>query len=194
MIYHVIGLILLLIGCCHLITGVHVYDINIIRSLQKAFRSKPWLPFFQDIWSFGRTSFTLTILILFTAASWKIGIVALTLFLIIVGIEQIIKMVFKRSRPFETHQDIRMLQPNEPVDPSFPSGDALRVWYLALIFPAIIDGSVFYLLAGVILAVLVSLGRTVMGVHYSSDVIAGTGLGFIGAGTTIWLWNILGLI
>ena len=194
MIYQIIGLGLLLIGCVHLINSYYEFETNLVRSLQNAIHRKPWLPFFQDIWSFGRTSFALTTLILFTAASWELGSLALLIFLIIVGIEQIIKMIFKRSRPFETHQDIKMLQPIKPHDPSFPSGDALRVWYLALILPAVVGNSVFFLIAGIILAIFVSLGRTVMGVHYPSDVIAGIGLGFIGAGTSIWLWNILGLL
>ena len=86
-----------------------------------------------------------------------------------------------------------MLQPIKPQDPSFPSGDALRVWYLALIIPTAFGDSGIFLVAGIILAILVSMGRMVMGVHYPSDVTAGMGLGFIGAGTSIWLWFILGL-
>ena len=194
MIYQIIGLVFLLISCAHLWGGVTAIDAKFVRSLQKTFHGKPWLSIYQDIWFFGRTSFTLVMLILFIAVSWKMGGAALLLFLMIVGIEQIIKVIFKRSRPFETHQDIRMLQPIKPHDPSFPSGDALRVWYLVLIFPAAFGGPGIFLTSGIILAILVSLGRIVMGVHYPSDVIAGTGLGFLGAGTLIWLWSILGLL
>lgn len=193
MIYQMIGLVLLLISTTHIVESIDAMDTQLTRSLQKTFHKKPWLPFFQDIWSFGRTSFALISLLLFTAASWKKGGVGLLLFLIIIGIEQIIKMIFKRSRPFVAHQDIRMLQPIKPQDPSFPSGDALRVWYLALIIPTAFGDSGIFLVAGIILAILVSMGRMVMGVHYPSDVTAGMGLGFIGAGTSIWLWFILGL-
>jgi membrane-associated phospholipid phosphatase len=194
MIYQLIGLFFLVFGCAHIFNNLKTVDTSTVRSLQNTFDQKPWLQIFQDIWFFGRTSFTLTTLVLFTAVSWKMGSAAILLFLIIVGIEQIIKTIFKRSRPFDTHQDIRMLQPIKPHDPSFPSGDALRVWYLALILPAALGDSGVFLITGIILAILVSMGRSVMGVHYPSDVIAGIGLGFIGAGTTIWLWHILGLI
>jgi undecaprenyl-diphosphatase len=194
MIYQIIGLVLLLFSCTHLLDSLKTLDTNFVSSLQKTFHEKPWLPIYQDIWFFGRTSFTVITLLLFTAVSWRMGGTALLLFLIIVGIEQIIKMIFKRPRPFEIHQDIRMLQPIKPHDPSFPSGDALRIWYLVLILPAALGGSNTFLIAGIFLAILVSLGRAVMGVHYPSDVIAGTGLGFIGAGTSIWLWHILGLL
>jgi undecaprenyl-diphosphatase len=87
-----------------------------------------------------------------------------------------------------------MLQPKQPLDPSYPSGDALRVWFLALILPTAIGNPGLLLITGIVLASIVSIGRSVMGVHYPSDVIAGIGLGFIGAGTSIWLWQILGLI
>ena len=193
MIYQAIGLFLLLISSTHIMDRVSAFDTNIVRSLQKTFHKKPWLPFFQDIWSFGRTPFAVITLLLFTAATWKKGGVALLIFLIIIGIEQVVKLIFKRSRPFEAHQDIRMLQPVKPHDPSFPSGDALRVWYLSLIIPTAFGGPGILLTAGIVLATLVSLGRTVMGVHYPSDVTAGMGLGLIGAGTSIWLWFLLGL-
>jgi undecaprenyl-diphosphatase len=193
MIYQIIGLFLLITSSTHLVDRIASFDTDVVRSLQNTFHKRPWLPLYQDIWSFGRTSFAVVTLLLFTAAYWKKGGVAFSVFLTIIGIEQIIKLIFKRSRPFNTHQDIRMLQPIEPHDPSFPSGDALRIWYLTLIIPAAFSGPSILLIAGIILAILVSLGRTVMGVHYPSDVTAGMGLGFIGAGTTIWLWFLLGL-
>ena len=194
MIYHLLGLILLILGFTQLINGMPDLETKIIAAAQTQLQSKPWLPFFQEIWFFGRTSFTLISLLFLTAASWELGVVALLVFLIIVGIEQIIKVIFKRTRPYSSQRDIRMLQPAKPHDPSFPSGDALRVWYLALILPVMIGGPPIFYAGGIVLAILVSLGRIVMGVHYPTDVIAGTGLGFIGAGTSIWLWQILNLM
>lgn len=86
-----------------------------------------------------------------------------------------------------------MLQPLKPLDPSFPSGDALRIWYLTLITAAIFS-SLPFLIAAIILAAVISLGRIMMGVHYPSDVLAGSGLGVIAAGASIWIWGIFQLI
>ena len=85
-------------------------------------------------------------------------------------------------------------QPREPGDASFPSGDALRAWYLALILPVFAGGGLALALGLSVLAMLVTLGRMVMGVHYLTDTLAGAGLGMLGAGTTIWLWYLLHLI
>jgi undecaprenyl-diphosphatase len=118
----------------------------------------------------------------------------MVVFLIIVGIEQIVKQIFKRPRPYEINPGIAMLQPINPHDASFPSGDALRVWYLALILPILVGNSSLFLAGTIILAVFVTLGRIVMGVHYLTDTLAGTGLGMLGAGATLWLWHLLDLI
>jgi membrane-associated phospholipid phosphatase len=110
------------------------------------------------------------------------------------AVERLIKMVLDRPRPFSFEQGIKMLQPKQPTDPSFPSGDVLRAWFLALIFSAAIGNGVFFVVITTILAGLVSLGRMVFGVHYLTDVLSGIGLGFLGAGMTIWLWQILNII
>jgi undecaprenyl-diphosphatase len=165
-----------------------------VKSIQKALHKKPWLTFFQEIWFFGRTSFTLITLLLLTTHNWKLGSTSLLVFLMVVGIEQIFKILFNRQRPFSEDRNVRMLQPVRPHDTSFPSGDALRVWYLALILPTATGGTGLFLPATILVACLVTLGRAIMGVHYPTDTIAGLGLGMMGAGTTLWLWQYLGLL
>ncbi len=194
MIYQLIGFIFFLSGFSHLFNFADPWEIKIAHLLQSSFKNKPWLLIFQEIWFFGRTSFAITILLILTAFNWKMGLTAIVVFLIIVGIENLIKNTLTRSRPYSTISEITMLQPIEPTDPSFPSGDALRVWYLALILPAITGENPILLIASVFLAILVSLGRMVMGVHYITDTVTGAGLGFLGAGTTIWLWNYLAIL
>jgi len=167
---------------------------NIVRSVQQILRPKPLLIFFQEAWFFGRTSFVLIVLIFLICIDWKNGLVAFGVFSVFVGIEQLIKSLYFRKRPYTSHQSIAMLQPLEPFDSSFPSGDALRVWYLALIIPFAAGSSTLFLAATISLAILVTLGRIVMGVHYLTDALAGAGLGILGAGTTIWLWNLLNIL
>jgi membrane-associated phospholipid phosphatase len=134
------------------------------------------------------------ILLLITSLDWRLGGSVVLVFLVTVGIEQIIKAIFDRQRPFSSHAEIRMLQPTHPHDPSFPSGDALRIWYLVLLLPAATGQAETFLAVLLLLALLVTTGRMVMGVHYLTDAISGTGLGILGAGTTIWLWGIFNLL
>ncbi len=194
MIYQLLGFGLLLVGCAHLFTGVNRWETQIVLKVQGLFKNKPWLTVFQEIWFFGRTSFAVVSLLLLISLKWKIGAIALLVFLITVGIENILKNALNRPRPYTVHPDINMLQPISPVDPSFPSGDTLRIWYLALILPVAAGDSGLFLAAFLLLAILVTLGRMILGVHYLTDTIAGIGLGILGAGTTLWLWHFLQLL
>ena len=188
------GLFLFLIGCSHTNKLINQVEPKLVLALQKKLTREPILTFFKEIWFFGRTPFALVVLFFLICIDWKTGLVTSGVFLVIVGIEQVVKITFKRLRPFTDHQEIIMLQPLEPADPSFPSGDALRVWYLALIIPAAASSQILFLAPAVSLAVLVTLGRMVMGVHYLTDTLSGAGLGILGAGTTIWLWSLTNLI
>jgi undecaprenyl-diphosphatase len=194
MIYQLFGVVLFFIGCTYRFNGARTFDTQIVRSLQSLFNRNSVLPFFQEIWFFGRTSFTIVTLVLLTSLNWKLGLTATLVFLVTVGIEHIVKLVFNRSRPFSTEPDISMLQPTNPTDPSFPSGDALRIWYLALILPIAAGESGLFLAGSILLAILVTSGRLIMGVHFLTDAIAGIGLGLLGAGTTLWLWNLLNIL
>lgn len=78
-----------------------------------------------------------------------------------------------RPRPYQVRTDIRLC--GEPLDQfSFPSGHTLHAVSLAIVvsvhFPA---------LAALVLpfALLVSLSRVVLGLHYPSDVVAGAAIG-----------------
>ena len=125
---------------------------------------------------------------------WKLGIVADAVILVIIGVEYIVKKVVTRTRPYNAIPSVSMLQLQEPTDTSFPSGDTLRIWFLAMIIPTAMGSGMFLLIGLILLALLVSTGRIILGVHYPSDVISGAGLGIFGAGTTIWLWHILNIL
>lgn len=194
MTYQVFGLLLFLIGCSHTNKLIDQFEPKLVLALQKKLTREPILIFFKEIWFFGRTPFALVSLIFLICIDWQKGLVTSGVFLVIVGIEVVVKILFKRVRPFSDHQEITMLQPLEPSDPSFPSGDALRIWYLGLIIPAAAGSQILFLASAVSLAILVTLGRMIMGVHYLTDTISGAGLGILGAGTTIWLWSLLNIM
>jgi membrane-associated phospholipid phosphatase len=95
--------------------------------------------------------------------------------------ERLTKSLVRRPRPFTRIPDIRLRQSSAPLDTSFPSGDAMRVWFvvcaLELTLP---EAPLLVRLAVWGAAVLVSLGRVRLGAHYPLDVWAGAwiGIGF----------------
>jgi membrane-associated phospholipid phosphatase len=129
-------------------------------------------------------------LIFIFAVNWKFGIPAGICFFAAVGLERLIKVTINRKRPFQQSGSIKMLQPVQPEDPSFPSGDCLRIWFIALLLPELLGYTGFSLAACILLGISVSLGRMVMGVHFLSDVLTGTGLGFLTAGAVIYFWQL----
>lgn len=194
MTYQLIGLGFLIIGFSHKLAPIRAIDLKVVQTFQKSFANPPLSAFFKEIWFFGRTSFAIVFLVVMIGINWKMGLTTLAVFTVIAGLEKILKVLFNRDRPFSTHQEIRMVQPQQPGDPSFPSGDAFRIWYLALILIAASGSNLAVGFITIMLTVLVSLGRMILGVHYLTDVLAGIGLGFLGAGTTLWLWNIFNLL
>lgn len=194
MTYLLLGLILILFGCFHMFDKASPHEMKIVRYIQQISKQKSLLFFAREVWFFGKTSFALIMLVFLVCINWKTGLIAAGVFLVIVGIEYIIKTFYIRKRPFFENKEIVMLQPFEPLDSSFPSGDTMRVWFLALIIPAYTGNPTTFLTAAIILAFLVTMGRLVMGVHYLTDTLAGAGLGILGAGTTIWLWNLLDVL
>ena len=188
-----LGLGLFLSGFIHRIFPLTEREWEIVRRLQAAARSLNGVGFFQKIWFFGRTTFALAALSGLTLVKWKAGLAAFSAFGFIVGLEYLLKGSIERERPFQTSGQIAMLQPEEPQDASFPSGDTLRIWYVALILGTILGTPSFWI-GAILLALSVTLGRMVLGVHYPSDVLTGAGLGLMGASLAAWLWQVYNLI
>ncbi len=193
MTFLLIGLGLFLAGSLHPLLRTTQLELKVVQAIQARVTSPAFKRFFAEMWLFGLTTFTLTALILITSLNWKLGLVGLSVFSLTIGIEKLVKEGYNRQRPFVESRQVAMLQPREPLDPSYPSGDALRIWYLALIVSTLLSSPAFWITA-VVLALIVSLGRIVMGVHYLSDVLGGAGLGLAAGGITIWIWQIFQLI
>jgi len=89
-----------------------------------------------------------------------------------------IKKIFKRSRPFETLKNIKILE-RKPTSRSFPSWHAYNVISQGLIIGYLLNSIVFTIII-VFFAIIVSFSRIQLGVHYPSDVIVGYLIGIIG--------------
>lgn len=96
----------------------------------------------------------------------------------------IIKFTVKRPRPEgEWGQIYRSSDPH-----SFPSGHAARAIMLTLIM--LLTGFWWIGLLLLAWAILVDLSRIGLGVHYISDILAGTLVGLVMGGIAVWVFSI----
>lgn len=117
-----------------------------------------------------------------SSAAWKLILAILVAAALILGI----KFTVRRSRPpGEWGAVYRSSDPH-----SFPSGHAARAAMLAVLFFAL--GPPWLGALVLIWAVLVSLARVAMGVHYLSDVAAGGLLGLLLGWLARLLFSLLG--
>ena len=185
-----IGLILYIISLTYKRRDAWL-DVRVLKTFHHFLRRQPWVSIFRWLWPLGTTPAALGLLLLLAVYNLRLSLTTAFVLAITMTIENLIKRAHARPRPFQALHDIHMLQPRRPLDPSFPSGDALRAWFLALLVPLVL-GSGYPILQGITalltsaLASLVSLGRIAMGVHYPSDVIAGAGLGLIASGAVMF--------
>lgn len=190
-----LGGILFGIGFLHLRGKINRADAKSFLTGHIFLREKIGVSLFQRLWFLGRTPFALFCLGGLIVLDWRAGVIAGGIFGLAAGLEVTVKRLVGRPRPFKLSPvGADMLQPQPPTDPSFPSGDSFRVWFLALLIPAFWGAPWYaYLVSGGV-ASLVTLGRLAMGVHYPLDTIAGTGLGLTSASSTILIWQVAGLL
>jgi len=101
-----------------------------------------------------------------------------SIFLLGVAIIVPIKKVISRDRPFESLEDIKVLE-RKPTSRSFPSWHAYNVASQGLLLSFLLN-SLLVATIVLIIAMIISFSRIQLGVHYPSDVIFGFFIGFIG--------------
>ncbi|VEF48253.1 phosphoesterase PA-phosphatase-like protein [Bacillus freudenreichii] len=99
----------------------------------------------------------------------KIVLYALTITIIVLGINKLIELMYFRPRPFVTYA-VNLLSDKESSDPSFPSNHSAGAFAIAiaLYWHRKKVGSVL-----LIMAFFMALSRIYIGVHYPLDVTAG---------------------
>ncbi len=181
-----LGAALFLLGLAHRLPAVAQGDARFFLALHRPLTRGPWPRFFRLIWLWGTSPPTLALLIVLALRlrPWWAAPLAYAL---AAGGERAVKLTLRRPRPFRALAQATLHQPRTPHDPSFPSGDALRVWFLALTLGAAFPGVAWLPPVAVTLAALVSLGRIALGAHYPLDVLAGSGLGLLAGGGVLYL-------
>lgn len=168
------------VGLLHNSPGICSLDERLSRLLHRRLNS--FLALFRALWLFGKTPLLLALLLLMLVFDRQVGGWACFVYLLIASGERALKLALKRQRPFSQLPDVEMYQPRQPYDPSYPSGDAMRLWYLAFILPAFFALPWIFLVIFCTIALLASLGRIAFGVHFFLDVVGGAGLGLLGVG------------
>ncbi len=153
-------------------------DVALFHWLHRGLRG--WSALWRGLWPLGTSVFFGLALVSVATRNTADALHAALAYLPLAILEPLIKRLLRRPRPFLYLGGVTMAQPRRPTDPSFPSGDALRVWFLALLLPAVFGLGPGGLLLACALAALVSLGRVALGVHHPLDVLAGAGLGLLG--------------
>jgi undecaprenyl-diphosphatase len=181
-----IGVILITTGLLYLRPAAQ-WDARSFQTLYQHFRR--FRRFFRFIWPLGTTPVAIAFIAMTFIVSTNFGLLTTSFFILTGVFERMIKIKLQRPRPYEALPNVTMYQPQEPHDPSHPSGDAMRGWFLAWIIPTAFGLSwPVYLLCGGTAAIL-SLGRVVLGVHFPLDVLGGTGLGFLAAGVLVIVYQ-----
>jgi len=90
---------------------------------------------------------------------------------------KVISSAWHRDRPYQTHHVAHLWGPRK-TDPSFPSDHASAAFGIAVAVLLIdpLAGALF-----LVLAVLIAVGRVVVGEHYPGDVLAGAAIGTVSA-------------
>jgi membrane-associated phospholipid phosphatase len=176
----VIGCAFIFSGLLHNLPAIGRWDSRISCHLH--LRLNPALPLFRILWPFGKSLASIALLLLMFCCARQSAGWATLFYLMIAFAERFIKLSLKRQRPFSQMPEVAMRQPRQPFDPSFPSGDAMRLWYLASILPAAFSLQSLFVVPFFLIALLATLGRIAFGVHFFLDVVGGTGLGLLGAG------------
>lgn len=184
------GITLFLLGFAHRLKPIQRLEPRLCMILSRSLRAFPGARYFQEVWFLGRTPFTLIFLAFLLLSRPPLGLIATLVFTVAVVLERVIKRTTARSRPFLEH-GVPMKQPRQPSDPSFPSGDCLRVWFLTVLTLGAFHPGWPAAFLVYFLALSVTLGRVAMGVHYPSDILGGMGLGFLAAKGTLLLWQTL---
>jgi undecaprenyl-diphosphatase len=184
-----VGLLMIFSGLLHKNECFARWDTRIFRIIH--IRLCRYAGFFQYIRPLGTGPVSILMILIMYISSWEFGVIATFSYIIAAVIERIIKLSIRRPRPYQILPKVNMGQLPEPHDPSHPSGDSFRVWFLAILFPVAFSLPGPIIVLSFLSATILSIGRIALGVHYPLDVISGTGLGFLFSSIAIFSFQMI---
>lgn len=153
---------------------------QVLLWIQEYLRSEPMTAFFRFITTLGNTAviwIVLTVVCLCIKRYRVAGICSGASLILSALVNNVfLKNVIARTRPYEVIEGLVRLIPAQ-VDYSFPSGHTGSSFASAVILYFFLPRK--YGIIALILAVLISLSRLYLGVHYPSDVLGGAVIGTI---------------
>ncbi|MFC5731977.1 phosphatase PAP2 family protein [Cytobacillus gottheilii] len=158
----------------HALYGI---DCRVFQTVNRHFENKILNPFFRIITHLGGARFTIAItLLLMLAAPLRIAAFSSALSLLISHLPvHFAKRFYPRKRPYLTLAD--SFSPDNPLkDHSFPSGHTTAIFAIIIPFTLLIPYIGIILIP---LACIVGISRIYLGLHYPTDVLAGSLLGTI---------------
>jgi undecaprenyl-diphosphatase len=98
-------------------------------------------------------------------------------------VNRVISSAWHRDRPYQTHAGVHVWGPHK-TDASFPSDHASASFAIAVAVSLVdpLVGAAF-----LVLAVLIAVGRVVVGEHYPGDVVTGAVIGTVSALLVVYL-------
>ncbi|MPQ27031.1 phosphatase PAP2 family protein [Bacillus paralicheniformis] len=165
-----------------LMVGIYNFECRIFLGMNSLFHQKTLNRYFRSSTHLGGAFCTISAclsLLLFGSGSVRAAGFASALALLVSHLQvMLIKKLYPRKRPYLMLKETQVLQ-NPLKDHSFPSGHTTAAF--SVITPLMIFFPILALLL-IPVGISVGLSRIYLGLHYPSDVLAGTALG-ISVGT-----------
>lgn len=160
-----------------LLLAIYETDRKIFRGINRHYQIRLLNAFFRTITHLGSASFTISIIllmILFAEGELRRTAIASATALALSHLPvHLIKKWYPRKRPYISLEN--SFFPNNPLaDHSFPSGHTTAIFSIILPFVLFIPAFAVALLS---LATIVALSRVYLGLHYPTDIFAGSLLG-----------------
>jgi len=168
------------------------FDSSILLWIQDSLRADFLSPIVKVITHLGDKGIlwiALTLVLLIVRKTRKLGVLcAVSMFIGLVVTNLIIKNWVARIRPYEVIQGLNCIVPLAD-DFSFPSGHTTNslacAWVLFRRAPK------KWGIPALVMAILISLSRLYVGIHYPTDVIGGAVIGICAACLSLWLVPVL---
>ncbi|WMW46412.1 phosphatase PAP2 family protein [Bacillus paralicheniformis] len=165
-----------------LMVGIYNFECRVFLGMNSLFHQKALNRYFRSSTHLGGAFCTISAslsLLLFGPGSVRTAGIASAIALLVSHLQvMLIKKLYPRKRPYLTLKETQVLQ-NPLKDHSFPSGHTTAAF--SVITPLMIFFPILTLLL-IPVGISVGLSRIYLGLHYPSDVLAGTALG-ISVGT-----------